>query len=59
MLAHKRNSAKTGRRQLQALVRLRTDNSHSDPPLHRGSRAAPPNQLVPREVEAGWTNARN
>jgi len=27
MLAHKRNSAKTGRRQLQALVRLRPNNA--------------------------------
>jgi hypothetical protein len=33
MLAHKRNSAKTGRRQLQALVRLRPNDAYS----HRAS----------------------
>src|SRR2546422_310298 len=48
----------TGRRQLQALVRLRTTSHSSGPSLAGSTEGHPPSPAPHRDCDAGWTDAR-
>src|SRR2546425_2341354 len=47
-----------GRRQLQPLVRLRTDNRRSDPSWDRSDRSPHRTRPLHRGRDAGWNDAR-
>src|SRR5437879_689651 len=47
-----------GRRQLQPLVRLRTDNRRSDPSRNRSDRSTHRTRPLHRGSVAGWDDAR-